>query len=66
MERERLTLLLGNPLHTMMFILSKWATFICLYSAPEDFSDRVAQSRNRQNAVDLEDFAAFYERQIML
>ncbi len=42
------------------------ATFICLDSAPEDFGDRVTQSRNRQNAVDLEDFAALDERQLML
>ncbi|RRD68161.1 abortive phage infection protein [Comamonadaceae bacterium OH2310_COT-174] len=39
------------------------ATFICLDNAPDDFGDRVTQSRNRQNAVDLEDFAALDERQ---
>lgn len=39
------------------------ATFVCLETAPDDFGDRVTQSRNRQNAVDLEDFAALDERQ---
>lgn len=39
------------------------ATFICLQNAPDDFGDRVTQSRNRQNAVDLEDFAALDDRQ---
>lgn len=39
------------------------ATFICLENAPDDFGDRVTQSRNRQNAVDMEDFAALDERQ---
>ncbi|MGA4034654.1 AIPR family protein [Ralstonia nicotianae] len=39
------------------------ATFVCLENAPDGFGDRVTQSRNRQNAVDLEDFAALDERQ---
>lgn len=39
------------------------ATFVCLDNAPDGFGDRVTQSRNRQNAVDLEDFAALDERQ---
>lgn len=39
------------------------ATFVCLENAPDDFGARVTQSRNRQNAVDLEDFAALDERQ---
>lgn len=39
------------------------ATFVCLENAPDDFGDRVTQSRNRQNAVDVEDFAALDERQ---
>ncbi|MDR2710941.1 MAG: AIPR family protein, partial [Burkholderiales bacterium] len=39
------------------------ATFVCLENAPDDFGDRVTQSRNRQNAVDMEDFAALDERQ---
>ncbi|MBZ5239764.1 AIPR family protein [Pseudomonas aeruginosa] len=39
------------------------ATFVCLENAPLDFGDRVTLSRNRQNAVDLEDFAALDERQ---
>ncbi|KIO50513.1 abortive phage infection protein [Nitrosospira sp. NpAV] len=39
------------------------ATFVCLENAPDDFGDRVTRSRNRQNAVDLEDFAALDERQ---
>lgn len=41
------------------------ATFICLENAPSGFGDRVTQSRNRQNAVELEDFAALDERQAM-
>ncbi|ANE55069.1 AIPR family protein [Methylomonas sp. DH-1] len=41
------------------------ATFICLENAPDDFGDRVTQSRNRQNAVELEDFAALDERQVV-
>jgi hypothetical protein len=41
------------------------ATFVCLEGAPDGFGDRVTQSRNRQNAVDLEDFAALDERQVM-
>lgn len=41
------------------------ATFVCLDNAPDGFGDRVTQSRNRQNAVDLEDFAALDERQVM-
>jgi AIPR protein len=40
-------------------------TFVCLDNAPDGFGDRVTQSRNRQNAVDLEDFAALDERQTM-
>ncbi|KVT58027.1 AIPR family protein [Burkholderia ubonensis] len=40
-------------------------TFVCLENAPDGFGDRVTQSRNRQNAVDLEDFAALDERQAM-
>jgi hypothetical protein len=39
------------------------ATFVCLDNAPDGFGERVTQSRNRQNAVDLEDFAALDERQ---
>ncbi|EIC31045.1 MULTISPECIES: AIPR family protein [Methylomicrobium] len=39
------------------------ATFVCLENAPDGFGDRVTQSRNRQNAVELEDFAALDERQ---
>ncbi|WP_029046416.1 AIPR family protein [Cupriavidus sp. amp6] len=39
------------------------ATFVCLENAPDDFGNKVTQSRNRQNAVDLEDFAALDERQ---
>lgn len=41
------------------------ATFVCLDNAPDGFGDRVTQSRNRQNAVGLEDFAALDERQAM-
>lgn len=39
------------------------ATFVCLENAPEDFGNRVTQSRNRQNVVDMEDFASLDERQ---
>lgn len=39
------------------------ATFVCLQNAPEGFGDEVTQYRNRQNAVDLEDFAALDEKQ---
>lgn len=41
------------------------ATFVCLENVPDGFGDRVTQSRNRQNAVELEDFAALDERQAM-
>lgn len=41
------------------------ATLVCLDNAPDGFGERVTQSRNRQNAVDLEDFAALDERQTM-
>ncbi len=41
------------------------ATFVCLENTPNGFGERVTQSRNRQNAVDVEDFAALDERQIM-
>lgn len=41
------------------------ATFVCLENAPDGFGDRVTQSRNRQNAVELEDFATLDERQTM-
>lgn len=44
---------------------SVMATFICLENAPDGFGERVTQSRNRQNAVDLEDFAALDDRQAM-
>lgn len=39
------------------------ATFVCLENAPDGFGIKVTQSRNRQNAVELEDFAALDERQ---
>ncbi len=39
------------------------ATFISLEQAPVDFASRVTQNRNRQNAVNLDDFAALDERQ---
>lgn len=41
------------------------ATFVSLDNAPDGFGDQVTQSRNRQNTVDLEDFAALDERQAM-
>jgi len=40
------------------------ATFVCLENAPVDFGNQVTRYRNRQNAVDLEDFAALDERQV--
>ena len=39
------------------------ATFVCLENAPDGFGNKVTQSRNRQNVVELEDFAALDERQ---
>jgi hypothetical protein len=39
------------------------ATFVCLENTPDAFGDRVTQYRNRQNAVDLQDFAALDEKQ---
>ncbi len=39
------------------------ATFVCLQNAPDGFGDEVTQYRNRQNAVDIQDFAALDERQ---
>lgn len=39
------------------------ATFVSLDQTPDDFGTRVTQYRNRQNAVDLEDFAALDDRQ---
>jgi hypothetical protein len=39
------------------------ATFVCLQNAPDGFGDQVTQYRNRQNAVDIQDFAALDERQ---
>lgn len=41
------------------------ATLVCLENAPDGFGDCVTQSRNRQNAVELEDFAALDERQVV-
>jgi hypothetical protein len=41
------------------------AIFVCLENTPDNFGNRVTQSRNRQNVVDLEDFAALDERQAM-
>lgn len=39
------------------------ATFIALDSAPDEFAAQVTEFRNRQNAVNLEDFTALDERQ---
>jgi AIPR protein len=39
------------------------ATFVCVEGAPEGFGDEVTRKRNRQNAVDIEDYAALDERQ---
>ena len=39
------------------------ATFVCLENTPDAFGDRVTQYRNRQNAVDLQNFAALDEKQ---
>lgn len=46
----------ANPVDVM-------ATFVCLENAPDGFGEQVTRFRNRQNAVDLEDFAALDERQ---
>lgn len=43
-----------------------FATFLCLNGTPDDFSIEVTQARNRQNAVDLEDFASLDDNQIQL
>lgn len=56
--RETVAYYNANPAMVM-------ATFVCLDNTPDGFGDRVTQSRNRQNAVDLEDFAALDERQSM-
>ncbi len=42
------------------------ATFLCLERASEDFGIKVTQARNRQNVVDLEDFASLDENQAIL
>jgi hypothetical protein len=39
------------------------ATFVCVDGAPIGFGDEVTRKRNRQNAVDIEDYAALDERQ---
>lgn len=39
------------------------ATFVCIEGAPLGFGDEVTRKRNRQNAVDIEDYAALDERQ---
>lgn len=52
-----------EPAHYDAHPAEVMATFICLENAPDDFGDKVTLSRNRQNAVDLEDFAALDERQ---
>ena len=36
-----------------------FTTFLCLGGTPDNFSIEVTQARNRQNAVDLEDFCIF-------
>lgn len=41
------------------------AIFVCLEATPEGFGDKVTQFRNRQNVVELEDFAALDERQTL-
>jgi hypothetical protein len=38
-------------------------TFVCVAGTPQGFGEEVTRKRNRQNAVDLEDFAALDERQ---
>lgn len=43
-----------------------FATFLCLNGTPDDFSIEVTQARNRQNVVDLEDFASLDDNQIRL
>jgi hypothetical protein len=49
--------------HYHLYPAQVMATFVSLEHAPDGFGDRVTQARNRQNAVDLEDFAALDERQ---
>lgn len=43
-----------------------FVTFICLSGTPDNFSIEVTQARNRQNTVDLEDFASLDDNQIRL
>ncbi|OOF86006.1 abortive phage infection protein [Rodentibacter ratti] len=43
-----------------------FATFLCLNGTPDNFSIEVTQARNRQNAVDLEDFASLDDNQVRL
>ncbi|MHB0764826.1 AIPR family protein [Stutzerimonas sp. NM35] len=54
-----------EPGHYVTHPVEVLATFICLENAPYGFGDQVTQSRNRQNAVELEDFAALDERQAL-
>lgn len=54
--REPLAHYAANPCDVL-------ATFVCLQATPDGFGDLVTQYRNRQNAVDLEDFAALDEKQ---
>ncbi|XWY21661.1 AIPR family protein [Bisgaard Taxon 45] len=43
-----------------------FATFLCLSGTPDNFSIEVTQARNRQNTVDLEDFASLDDNQTRL
>lgn len=43
-----------------------FVTFLCLSGTPDNFSIEVTQARNRQNTVDLEDFASLDDNQIRL
>lgn len=43
-----------------------FTTFLCLGGTPDNFSTEVTQARNRQNAVDLEDFVSLDDNQIRL
>lgn len=43
-----------------------FATFLCLKNTPDSFSIEVTQARNRQNSIDLEDFASLDDNQVRI
>ncbi|MFC0308744.1 AIPR family protein [Gallibacterium trehalosifermentans] len=59
---------IGNKSSTYYQEHPTWvfATFLSLNGTPDNFSIEVTQARNRQNAVDLEDFASLDDNQVKL